>query len=106
MSSQRQALCLSRAFGLIRFLFELAQFEFLVEESDIVIQSFRRFLLIYFRRFISNWLSTITNIIPLADDGEGVIGNPSIMGPLIAVLSMIGMWNCNNSSNYSIMKYL
>ena len=41
-------------------------------------------------RFISNWLKTITNIIPLAEDGEGVIGNPSIMGPLIAVLSMIG----------------
>ncbi|XP_063677273.1 E3 ubiquitin-protein ligase HERC2-like isoform X2 [Bolinopsis microptera] len=40
--------------------------------------------------FISNWLKTITNIIPLAEDGEGVIGNPSIMGPLIAVLSMIG----------------
>ena len=40
--------------------------------------------------FISNWLSTITNLIPLAGEGEDVIGNPSIMGPLIAVLSMIG----------------
>ena len=49
-----------------------------------------QFILTFFGRFISNWLKTITNIIPLAEDGEGVIGNPSIMGPLIAVLSMIG----------------
>ena len=66
----------------------------------ILINPFRKIIKTYYEdlitdhdptnRFISNWLKTITNIIPLAEDGEGVIGNPSIMGPLIAVLSMIG----------------